>query len=109
MKHGAKVCGSCGRSQPPPPSSEKPKVDQSGDKHISSLTPTRITYPPNSELVVPTINKTPGAQGTQKNQHPSAHALPQLPNNNEQFMMNHTRDQHSGGVSYNLNCKLIGG
>ena len=103
IKHGAKVCGKCGRSQPPP-SSEKPKGGQPGDKNTSSLTPTRTMYPPKSELVVsplPIVNKTPGVQGTQ---HSSAHALPQqqqlLNNNNEQFLITHTSDQYSRGVSY---------
>ena len=86
MKHGVKVCGACGRSQPPP-SSEKPNVGPSGDRNTSSLTPTQTMYPPNSELVVssskqlPKVNKTPGVQGTLKNQYPSAL---QQSNNNEQ-------------------------
>ena len=99
LKHGAKVCLSCGRRQPPP-SSEKPKGGQADGKNISSLTPTRTKYPPNSELVVNPLPKTPGAQGAQ---HSSAHALQQQQqplNNNEQFLITHISDQYSGGVSY---------
>ena len=101
MTPDARVCVSCGRPQPPP-SSEKPKVGQADDKNTSSLTPTRTMYPPKSELVVSPLPKTPWAQGTPTNQQPSA--LPQqqqlLNNNNEQFLITHTSDQYSGGVSY---------